>query len=303
MRPSQISPAKLACLPRACHPVTFVALAVAIILSSAPGAQAQLQLPGGLPPAGAATPKAAVKSPGGKKSESPGKLSGASIKAPTEDAVIGRDLALNGSHGRIEFARSADGLSITRLTLDGDQISRPDDNCRVDVVSGSPIATKPLGRPMGMLRFQVPLEACPFSFDVLDGAILANPLPQACLLKAADCKVDPSGLWGPHAASLGPERIKEIERGRPRAETTMRDSFRALLARTKGRVAVKAAASEQAGFSSVRATICRDYAKEDVHGFCALRMTEARSLALSVAVGQASDDLAIQKAEKRKRKK
>ena len=303
MRESQFCRPKLACLPQAAQRLAFAVLALAVVLSSPPGAQAQLQLPGGLPPKGKTAPRTAVKSPSPKKSELPRKHAAAAIKAPTEDAVIGRDLALNGAHGRIEFARSADGLSITRLTLDGDQISKPDDICRVDVVAGNPIATKPLGRPLGMLRFQVPLEACPFSFDVLEGAILANPLPQACVLKAADCKVDPSGLWGPHAASLGPERIKEIERGRPRAETTMRDNFRALLARTKGRVAVKAAASEQAGFSSLRATICRDYAKEDVHGFCALRMTEARSLALSVAVGQASDDLAIQKAEKRKRQK
>ena len=274
-----------------------------IFILSAVGAQAQLMLPGALPPVGAAVKAGkavAKKVPGKSLAATEKKSAGGPIKLPAEEAVIGRDLALNGARGRIEFARSADGLSITRLTLDGDQISKPDDNCRVDVVAGSPIGTKSLGHPLGMNRYQVALEACPFSFDVLDGAILVNPVPQACVMKAADCKVDPAGLWGPRAASLGAERVKEIERGRQRTEATMRDNFRALLARTSGRAAVKTVASEQAGFSSARATICRDYAREDVHGFCALRITEARAITLHAAIGGSSIDEKPDHKKKRK---
>ncbi len=40
---------------------------------------------------------------------------------------------------------------------------------------------------------------------------------------------------------------------------------------------------EQAGFSSEREVICRNYLGEDIHGFCALRITEARALALQAA--------------------
>lgn len=271
-----------------------------IILLSAVGVQAQLILPGALPPVGRPGKAVAKQPPGASPAPKEKKAAATPIKLPAEEAVIGRDLALNGAHGRIEFARSADGLSIMRLTLDGDQISRPDDSCRVDVVAGSPISAKPLGHPLGMNRFQVALEACPFNFDVLDGAILVNSMPQACVMKAADCKVDPAGLWGPRAASLGAERIKEIERGRQRAEATMRDNFRALLARTSGRGAVKVVASEQAGFSSARTTICRDYAREDVHGFCALRITEARAITLHAAIGESSVD---EKPEHKKKRK
>jgi hypothetical protein len=37
---------------------------------------------------------------------------------------------------------------------------------------------------------------------------------------------------------------------------------------------------EQAGFSSWREEVCRSYAKESDFGYCALRLTEARVIAL-----------------------
>ena len=48
----------------------------------------------------------------------------------------------------------------------------------------------------------------------------------------------------------------------------------------KDKAAIKKIASEQAGFSSEREVACRNYAGEDVHGFCALRLTQARAFAL-----------------------
>ena len=225
----------------------------------------------------------------------------ASVKVPGEEAIIGQDMALNGVRGRIVFARNGDGLNITSLTLDGTQISHPDDSCRVDVVSGSPLIAKSLGRPTGAQRFGIELEACPFSFDVLEGAILVGPVSAICQFPAADCKVDPAGLWGPRASALNAERIKQVERSRVLIEITMRENFRDLLSRTHGKVAIKAIASEQAGFTSARAQICRDYVREDVHGFCSLRLTEARAMALKVMVGQVSQDDIEKKSERRRR--
>ena len=66
----------------------------------------------------------------------------------------------------------------------------------------------------------------------------------------------------------------------------MRANFHALLAGAgKDKAAVKAAAREQAGFSSNREMICRDYLREANHGFCALQLTEARSFALLARIG------------------
>jgi hypothetical protein len=60
--------------------------------------------------------------------------------------------------------------------------------------------------------------------------------------------------------------------------------FHALLTSAgKDKEAIKQIASEQAGFSSEREVICRNYLREDIHGFCALRITQARALALQAA--------------------
>ena len=37
---------------------------------------------------------------------------------------------------------------------------------------------------------------------------------------------------------------------------------------------------DQNGFAGQRDELCRDYAKESVHGYCALRVTEARAALL-----------------------
>ena len=269
-------------------------LCIASLGLGAGAALAQLVLPGAQPaaPRAAAKPRPA-KAAAGKPDAAARRA--APVKAPSEETIIGRELLLNGKSGRISFSRSGTDLAVSRLTLEGSQISRPDDSCRVDVVAGTPLAASAQGRPQGMQRYQLAIEACPFVFDVLDGAILAAPLERICEIKAADCQVNPAGLWGPRAAALGPERSKEIERARTHAESAMRESFKALLAAAQGKPATKAVAGEQAGFSSTRSIICRDYAGEDKHGFCALRLTEARALTLRAAIGQGSEEGAVAK--------
>ena len=54
----------------------------------------------------------------------------------------------------------------------------------------------------------------------------------------------------------------------------------------------------QADFAASRAQTCRDYDKEEVHGFCALRLAEARDLALQARLADAREELEKTKAEK-----
>ena len=181
-------------------------------------------------------------------------------------------------------AEKAGGLTLSKLTVIGDRISKPGQACTVDVALASPLPATPAGRPAGAIRYAVPLPACPFSVDILQGAVLATT--PSCDFAAADCRVNLAGLWGPHAADISPKRAKELERERARLETTMRTNFRALLRKAgKDKVAVKSVAREQAAFSSEREMTCRDYEGETVHGFCSTQVTQARALALMAQFG------------------
>jgi hypothetical protein len=168
--------------------------------------------------------------------------------------------------------------------LIGYQISRPAEFCRVEV-SESRISLKTEQRYQGLLSFQLELAACPFSIDVLDGAVRARG--EICAFKEADCNVDPSGIWGPPGASIGPEQAKSIEKIRAGADKDARAAYRAALSRFAGdRSRTKEITRDQAGFSSVREEACRDYDREDKHGFCASRVTLARAVALSAELAQ-----------------
>jgi hypothetical protein len=260
--------------PESCRlPLNVLAIALAGCLTAVP-AVAQLQLPGAL---GQPAPAGSVAPPPDVPKEKP---KPPILRAPSEDAIVGRTLLRNGSTGLLVIERAGKDLRVQKLALTGDLISRPNEHCRVEV-SGLPLSLVSEGKPAGLSRYKLALEICPFSFDVLDGAVLASNGGKTCEFKAADCQVDPAGLWGPRASELGPERVKEFERERAHAESTVRADFRALLAAAgKDKQQTKALASEQAGFSSEREEKCRTYAGEDVHGFCALRLTEARAIAL-----------------------
>lgn len=237
-------------------------------------------LPGALqaaPPEGSEAPK--LSRPAG-----PAKHKPLGLPAPSEATIIGRDLLHDGSSGLIAFQRaSGANLEIAHLLLAGEAISRPGEPCRVEVVAAAPIATKFVGKPNGLARYAVDVEACPFSLDVLDGAVLVARPEGPCDFAAADCRADPSGVWGPSADSIDAAQIKQIERARGRMEADMRANFRAALANAgKDKAAIKKIAGEQAGFSAQREMTCRNYQHEETHGFCALRITQARALALEV---------------------
>jgi hypothetical protein len=258
---------------------------LAFVLASSP-ALAQMMLPGAMQ----AAPEAAgnpSSSAGANTSDGPAKPKPIAQKPPGEEAIIGRDLSRDGSEGLVTFQRTPEkALEIVGLSMTGEEIAHPGQSCRIDVIAGAPIEAKPMGKPRGLLRYDVGIEACPFSLEVLEGAVLVSREPRTCDFAVADCRVDPTGLWGPAGKSIDAAQIKQIERARGHAESIMRSNFRALLSSAgKDKAAVKRIASEQAGFSSEREVTCRNYSGEDVHGFCALQLTQGRALSLQAEFG------------------
>jgi hypothetical protein len=125
--------------------------------------------------------------------------------------------------------------------------------------------------------------------DVLSGALRVSTPKGACLFEQADCHADPTGLWGPSGDSFSESQVKSIERERSNLEKSTRAHFRILLNKyKKDKAAAQAAVIEQAAFSANRAQTCRDYDREETHGFCALRLTEARDYLLQSRLAQAS---------------
>jgi hypothetical protein len=258
--------------------------ALVVGLSTMLPASAQLMLPGAvrkLPPEGASNAPQGSAAPMGADAGQ-AKSKPVRLPAPSEATIVGRDLLRDGSMGSMTFRRgAANGLEIWSLSLAGEGVSNRGVPCQVDVVAGAPIGTRLTGRLGGLARYEVDIVACPFSFEVLDGAVLVTRDPKTCTFEAADCRVDPTGLWGPRGDSIDERQIKQWERARAQAEANMRENFRALLASAgKDKEAVKRIAGEQAGFSSERSVTCSTYAGEDQHGLCALRLTEARAIGL-----------------------
>jgi hypothetical protein len=260
----------------------WLAMALCIIVVGSP-ATAQLALPGAAAPD---TAGAAAKAPSPNKPRKP-PAPPASYAPPAATAVIGRSVLLNGASGEMQFSGRADALRIDRLTLLGEVISSPAQQCRIDVGGGGPIEVKSLGKPDGLLRFAADVPACPFEFDILDEAVLVPAQLGACVFKAADCQASPSGLWGPAGGALEKE-AKLIERARARAEAAAAANYRTLEGRLNDPAKASELAREQSRFIADRQDICRNYARESVHNFCATRLTEARAAFLKARIDEAS---------------
>ena len=268
-------------------------LTAAMILSLAPAtSRAQMVLPGAVAaptPAGQAGAPPALHRPSGgdANSEYDGHFTPA--KPPALESVIGKPFGLSGTRGALQVEKSGADLRLSRLTLTGDKISRPNQPCEVQMGGGESLMLKPLGAPEGVQRYELESSACPLQLDVLNGALRATSPAGACSFPQADCRVDPVGLWGPAGDTFGESQAKSIEHERTALEKSVREHFRRLLSKNKkDKAATQAAVKEQAGFSASRAQTCRDYDREDAHGFCALRMTEARDYQLQarLASGQ-----------------
>ncbi|MBE7248470.1 MAG: hypothetical protein INR63_26285 [Actinomycetospora chiangmaiensis] len=206
------------------------------------------------------------------------------LKAPSEDGVIGQDLQLNGTAGSLKLERSGPAVT-ARITLPGTRISQPAESCTVPLGGGSPVTLSSEGKPEGVPRYEAAGAECPLRLDVTEGGILVSTLGSGpvCTFSAADCATTPTGLWGPAPATLLP-RAGEFDTARGVADKAVRDNYKLMTQRAR-REDVRPIVSEQAAFSSDREQFCRGYAREGTHGFCHLRFTENRALALATRLG------------------
>jgi hypothetical protein len=271
-------------------------LTVAIFLMLPPAAsRAQMVLPGAVSaptPVGQPGAPPSQKGPGGRpKGEGGGEAAVdrhfVPARPPAVETVVGKTFSLSGSRGALLVEKSGSELRLSRLTLTGDKISQPNQPCEVTMGGAESLTLKPLGSPDGVLRFELESSACPVQFDALNGALRAVGPGGACTFVQADCRADAAGLWGPPGDSFGESQAKSIERERTTLENSVRTHFRGLLAKyKKDKPGIRAAVMEQAGFSAIRAQTCRDYDREETHGFCALRLTEARDYRLQTRLAE-----------------
>jgi hypothetical protein len=250
----------------------------------------QLMLPGAAPaaPEGAATspkPRSVHKAAsGGKTSDAkPGKPAAVAGVA----SLIGPPLMRNGKSGLLQISGDDKAITVDKLQLAGEGVSDSSQRCVVDIVGETPIEATNIGRPDGLERFEVKVPACPISFDVLDGAVLVPTQISACVFKAADCQTTPGGLWGPEGGSLVGDAAK-IVKERAEAEKAMGKLVRAIEDRAEDNTQAADLVRDQHGFAAQRDELCRDYAKESLHGYCALRVTEARTALLQTRLDELS---------------
>ncbi|WP_298964625.1 hypothetical protein [uncultured Methylobacterium sp.] len=208
------------------------------------------------------------------------------LKAPSDDSVLGQDLQQNGNAGSLRLERGAAGFS-ARITLAGTKVSQPTESCQVPLAGGSPIVLNDGGRAEGVTRLTSADAVCPLRFDLLDGSVLvtSGAESETCVFQAADCAATPKGLWGPGAAALVP-RAQEFDTARGVADKAVRENYKVMTQRAR-REDVRPIVTEQAAFSSDRELMCRSYVREGTHGYCHVRFTEGRALALAARLGMA----------------
>jgi hypothetical protein len=244
--------------------------------------RAQLVLPGAAAsPEGAAAAPVKHKSAGSAK----GARAGAKGATPGVAGLAGRPLMLNGKSGLLQISGDDKRATIEKLQLAGESVSDSSQHCIVDIVGENPIQATSVGRPDGLERFEANVPACPFSFDLLDDAALAPSQITACVFKAADCQTGPGGLWGPDGASLIDDAAK-FAKERVEADKAMAKAVRAIEDRAADSPGAADLIRDQKGFAEQRDDTCRDYAKESVHGYCALRVTEARTALLETRLSE-----------------
>ena len=257
-------------------------------------------------PAGAPAPAARPKKAGGApKSGAAGKA--AKVSAPDPANLEGRPLLLNGQDGLLQVSGSGKTLQIDKLRLAGEGVSDPSQRCIVDIVGEKPIMATSVGRPDGLERFEADVPACPFTFDVLDGAVLVPAQITACVFKAADCQTSPGGLWGPDATELGEGRRRRLKSAVREAEKAMGKAVHAIEERTKDNPDAANSLARSERLSGERDDACRGYVKESALGYCAASLTEARAALLQARLAALQPEAASKPgksaAETKKKKK
>ena len=241
-------------------------------------------LPGAIDP----TPEGSVAPSTDEKIDVRGRRAGPAItpKPPSEDLIIGHALHLDGSRSSIEFQRSGADLQVAKLALTGDRLMRSGEACRVEVAE--PLGSTSRRTRTVLRRYEIDFPACPFTFDVLDGAILVSNDGKVCEIKQADCRADPDGLWGMEASEFDPKRASEMLTLRARVEQTVRNIFKALYDKIKSDKAICATCWCANRRDSPRAVkrFAAPMSQEADFGYCALRVTEARALALGTQLAK-----------------
>lgn len=207
------------------------------------------------------------------------------IKVAGEDAILGRVLKHNGGFGEAIFEKTATGYGL-KLKAEGFQANNLVEPCAISF-GDAPLPLTALGRPAGVPRYKLEAPVCPIVFDVLDGAMLVVEPTTPCMVEAAQCRIEPRGLWGPDSRTLT-ARAKEIEASRGVAERAVREGYKVLSAKADA-VEQRGIAREQAGFSAERETTCRDFQREGQLGFCGARVTEAKAASLRARLGITSE--------------
>jgi hypothetical protein len=243
-----------------------------------------LQLPGAQPFNGTGTPQLAPHTTPTTPA-APRAPSMPAIKVAGEEAIIGHVLRRNGGSGEAVFEKTATGYGL-KLKADGFQVDNLVEPCAISF-GDAPLPVTSLGRPAGVPRYKLEASACPIVFDVLNGAMLVVEPTSPCVIEAAQCRIEPRGLWGPDSRTLT-ARAREIESSRGTAERAVREGYRVLTAKADA-VEQRIIAREQAGFSAERAQICRDFQREGQLGFCGARVTEARAASLRARLGITSE--------------
>ena len=266
----------------------FLVLAAAALSGGA--AFAQLTLPGAAPgeaprETSSAAPADAPAKPNHRahRAATSGGPAGALVADPA--ALDGKTLRQNGRNGELRFARGADGkLQIVKFSLAGEVISNPAQRCKIDIVADKPLDATPQGEPDGLPRFAATIPACPLSFDVVAGGVLAPQQANACVFAAADCQASPSGLWGPESADLEKDP-RAIGHARALADRSIQDSLKELVRRDKD--AAASLARQESDFAAERDDLCHDYAGETKLGFCASRLQQTRAALLIKRLSEA----------------
>jgi hypothetical protein len=277
-----------AAVPRSHLSLRVLAIVASGLFTLAPAMAQPMQLPGAATPSPAGATQAP---PAAGPLSAPRKAAPAVVKAPTEEAVLDRTYRRNGATGEARLERIGTGYGL-RLTAEGFQTANLTEACAVSF-GDKPLPLKSLGKPTGLPRYELEAPICPIVFDVLDGALLVSAPAQPCVIEAAQCRIDPRGLWGPDSRTLAAQ-AKDIERTRSRAESALREGYKTLTARASV-PDQRMIAREQAGFSSERELVCRDFVREGSHGFCAAKLTEARAAELRMRTSGPGGDKPVKK--------
>jgi hypothetical protein len=260
--------------------------ALALALSGLPPCTAAAQ-PMQLPGAGGVTPQGAISAPpppGPTAPRAAGPSGPArtamSVRAVADDAIVGQALMHEGRAGRFVMERMPGGYGL-KFQMEGYQVNNLLEPCGVSFGEQA-VPLESLGRPAGLPRFRLRSSVCPIVFDVLNNALLVVEPQQPCVIEAAQCRLTPRGLWAPDGRGLV-ALAAEITRQRTSAEAQVREGFR-ILGERSAPEDKRMVAREQAGFSSEREQICREFSRELNHGFCAVKITEARAASLNARI-------------------